>query len=69
MPKKNHRARRSQAQLQSRWIMGGAALVVIAAALFLILSNSGEALPEVVDERLTLDPVLGNPDAPVTVIE
>lgn len=44
-------------------------MLVVAAALFLILSNSGEAAPEVVDERLTLDPVLGDPNAPVTIVE
>jgi protein-disulfide isomerase len=69
MTKRNKPSRRTQSQQQSRWIMGGAVMLVVAAALFLILSNSGEAAPEVVDERLTLDPVLGNSDAPVTIIE
>ena len=69
MTKRNNSSRRNQSQQQSHWIMGGAVMLVVAAALFLILSNSGEAAPEVVDERLTLDPVLGNPDAPVTIVE
>lgn len=69
MTKKTKPSHRSQPQQRSRWLMVGAAMLVVAAALFLILSNSGEAAPEVVDERLTLDPVLGNPDAPVTIVE
>ena len=62
-------SRRSQSPQQSRLIVGGAALVVVAVALFLILSNSSQAAPAGVDELLPRDPVLGNPDAPVTIVE
>ena len=69
MAKRSKPSRRSQSQGQTRLIVGGAVILVVAAALFVILSNSSQAAPAVVDERLTLDPVLGNPDAPVTIIE
>ena len=69
MAKRNKPSRRTRPQQQTRLIMGGAVILVVAAALFLILSNSSQAAPAVVDERLTPDPVLGNPDAPVTIIE
>jgi protein-disulfide isomerase len=69
MVKRNKPSPRRPSQQQSRLIMGGAALVVVAVALFLILSNASQAAPEVVDKRLPRDPVLGNPEAPVTIVE
>ncbi|MGQ9850759.1 MAG: DsbA family protein [Aggregatilineaceae bacterium] len=69
MTKTNKPSHRTSSQRQTRWIVGGLVILVAAAALFAILSNAGEAAPEAVAERLTLDPVLGDPNAPVTVVE
>ncbi len=69
MAKRNKPSRRTQSQQQTRLIMGGAVILIVAAVLFMILSNAGEAAPEVANERLALDPVLGDPNAPVTIIE
>ena len=68
MAKRRKPSRRKSKQ-QTHLIMGGSVVLVIAAAIFLILSNSGEAAPEVAAERLALDPILGDPNAPVTIIE
>lgn len=69
MTKTNTPSRRPLSQSQTRWIVGGLVILVAAAALVAILSNAGEAAPAAVAERLTLDPVLGDPNAPVTIIE
>lgn len=61
--------RRKQSRQMSRLIVGSIAVLVIVAAAYLIVSNSGEPVPEVAAERLTLDPVLGDPQAPVTIVE
>ncbi len=61
-------ARRKSARQQQMFITGGLVIAIIG-ALVLILSNTGAASPAVAQERLDLDPILGNPDAPVTIIE
>lgn len=48
--------------------MGGLFILVAAAALFAILSSAGKAASAPVAERLTLNPVLGDPNAPVTIV-
>ncbi len=47
----------------------GELVTVLVGVLALILSNTGSATPAVAQARLDLDPILGNPDAPVTIIE
>lgn len=69
MSKTNTPSRHTSSQSQTRWIVGGLVILVAAAALFAILSSAGEAAPAVVAKRLTLDPVLGDPNAPVTIVE
>ncbi len=50
-------------------IATGGFVTIIVAVLVLILSNTGSASPAVAQDRLDLDPMMGNPDAPVTIIE
>lgn len=69
MTKTNPPSRRATSQGQPRWVLGGLVILVAGVVLFAILSNAGEAAPEAVAERLTLDPVLGDPNAPVTIVE
>jgi protein-disulfide isomerase len=67
---RSRRENRRQAKKQGKinqviLIIGG---LIAFVALMAIVSSSGSG-PEVASERLNLDPVLGNPDAPVTIIE
>lgn len=66
-----HRARmaRREAAKQRQMLVTGGLVTVIVGVLVLILSSTGAASPAVAQERLDLDPILGNPDAPVTIIE
>lgn len=70
------REREAQRKQQQRLqiIGGGVVVAIIVGALFFISSSGGigavtGAIPEVAQERLDLDPVMGNPDAPVTIVE
>ena len=66
------RARRGkrEQQNQQHLIMGVIGLVVVGVVIMMIWgTNGGVAAPEVEQSRLDLDPILGNPNAPVTVIE
>ncbi|GAB5493293.1 MAG: hypothetical protein Phog2KO_35080 [Phototrophicaceae bacterium] len=68
---KERRKAREQEQKQKRMVQVGAiifGLLVLGIMGFFVI-NSGNNAPEVAVERLELDPVLGNPDAPVTIIE
>ena len=68
---KERRKAREQEQKQKRLVQVGAVifgLLVIGIMGFFVL-NSGNSGPDVAIERLELDPILGNPDAPVTVVE
>ena len=66
---KNARTRRKQkqqqAQRQRNLIIAGVLLVLIGGLALVGISNRAG----IYDERFDLDPVLGNPDAPVTIIE
>lgn len=61
---------REQQQKQQQQIQIGAVLIgILVIGLIAFYSFSGQAAPEVAQERLELDPILGNPDAPVTITE
>jgi protein-disulfide isomerase len=59
--------RQTRGQNQIITILG--AVVIGVALVAVILANRGGAAPVVAQSRLQLDPVLGNPDAPVTIVE
>ncbi|RMF76381.1 MAG: hypothetical protein D6737_20250 [Chloroflexi bacterium] len=61
--------RGKQNQMRQRVIAGLLGIVGIAAIAFFALGNSGTSVPSVPQERLDLDPVRGNPDAEVSIIE
>ena len=65
------RSKRQQKSNNSQMMIYGFAGVILIGVLVLIVSSGGglNPAPDVSDDRLTLDPVLGNPDAPVTIIE
>jgi hypothetical protein len=65
---KTRMARRESARRQKIFLTGGLVTVIVG-VLVLILSNTGSATPAIAQERFDLDPILGNPDAPVTIIE
>ena len=68
---KERRQAREQEQKQKQLIRFGAlffGLAVIGIMGFFITS-AGNSGPDVAIERLELDPILGNPDAPVTIVE
>jgi len=71
MVKKSAKARREQRQAerqqqQSRLVMIiGAVVLILGAGLFIL--SQGNVLQY--EERFDLDPILGNPDAPITIIE
>jgi protein-disulfide isomerase len=77
MAKKNKRANarkrkgsREQQKKQQQQIQIGAALIgILVIGLIAFFSLGGESAPEVAQARLDLDPILGNPNAPVTVTE
>lgn len=61
---------RKQARRNQLFIYGLVGLGVVMVVVALIAPSSGALSgPEVAQDRLELDPVLGNPDAPVTIIE
>ena len=62
---------RKQNQKNNRTMMVGVAglLLVIIAIAAMTFSNTGGDIPPEEAGRMGLDPVLGNPDAPVTIIE
>ncbi len=68
MAKRNRRHNRQTGP--GRAVLIGIIALIAGGAVFLMLSasNTGSA-PPVAESRLELDPVLGNPDAPVTIIE
>lgn len=68
---KDRRKSREQDRKQKQIVQVGAVifgLVVIGIMAFFILNTRNNA-PDIAQERLELDPVLGNPDAPVTIVE
>ncbi|MEQ8671959.1 MAG: thioredoxin domain-containing protein [Aggregatilineales bacterium] len=62
--------RRSQKK-QNSWIIYAVVIAIVGMVFVLIASNGGVpgSAPSVAQDRLDLDPILGEPDAPVTVIE
>lgn len=63
------KARASQKR-QQRWVQyGSLALIILLIGLFTFFTLSGPQAPEQPIERLELDPVLGNPDAPISIVE
>lgn len=75
MSKKTQRAatRRKKEQQKKRQnlIMSVVALVVVVGVVALVIGSGGgiSPAPAVAQDRLDLDPVLGDPDAPVTIIK
>lgn len=65
---KRRQERETTKKQQQRLIISVVVGVIALAGLGLYLFSSG-ATPAVADERLDLDPIRGNPDAPVTIIE
>lgn len=65
------RRKRDKQGHQNRMILMGVIGLIAVGVVALTLSGTagGAAAPEVEQARLDLDPVLGNPDAPVTIIE
>jgi len=76
MSKKSHSRTSSKAkqrkQQQQRQMMTYGMVGVVAVGVILLIISSGGGIsppPAVAQERLDLDPILGNPNAPVTIIE
>ncbi|RMG88450.1 MAG: DsbA family protein [Chloroflexi bacterium] len=63
--KEKERARKRKSQLTT--LLGFAGVVAVIAVI--IITAGANSAPTVAQERLDLDPVRGNPDAPVTIIE
>jgi protein-disulfide isomerase len=68
MSKKSSRVKHKQQRTRQLSIIGVILLVVFGAGLVLATMPES-APPEVADDRLELDPILGEPDASVTVVE
>ena len=72
---RDRRLTKGKKKQQSQWMLGAAVLLIVAFVAFLIISNTGgdsvasSGGGSVEQTRLDLDPVLGNPQAPVTIIE
>jgi len=67
---RKRRKARSQEKQQKQMIQVGAVLIgIVLLAVIAYFSLSPANAPDVAFERLELDPVLGNPDAPVTIVE
>lgn len=62
---------REQEQQQKRMVQIGAVLVgaLVLGIIGFFALGAGQGGPQQSDERLNLDPILGNPDAPVTITE
>jgi protein-disulfide isomerase len=68
--RKTRRTQRQQAKRANLILMVVAAFVLIGAGLLVVLSNrSANVAAPAANDRLEVDPVLGNPNAPVTIIE
>jgi protein-disulfide isomerase len=72
--KNNPKSRRTEARRRAsrnRNILTAVAGLVVVGTVLLMLggTNPGDSAPAANQGRLDLDPVLGNPDAPVTIIE
>jgi protein-disulfide isomerase len=69
--KASKRAARRQQQNRQRMnlIIGAAVIVVVVIAGLALVSGTGDDTPSVAQERLARDPMRGDPNAPVTVIE
>lgn len=61
-------ARRESISRRQIFVTGGLVTVIVG-VLVLILSTPGATAPAIAQERLDFDPILGNPDAPVTIVE
>lgn len=68
---KERRQAREQEQRQKRLVQIGAVVfgLVVIGIIGFFMTRAGNSGPVVAVERLELDPILGNPDAPVTIIE
>ena len=62
-------ARRKQQQQRTLIIAGAVGAVILIALAAILIGGAGSAAPPVEDSRLTLDPYLGDPNAPVTIVE
>ena len=72
MSKRRRPTRKERQQQQKRqWQTIGIVAVILVGAFALIFTTGGlpGAAPDVAQARLDLDPILGNADAPVTIIE
>lgn len=66
---KRRAEREAQKKQQQRIVISVVAGVVVLLGIVGYLFVGSGAAPTVADERLELDPIRGNPDAPVTIIE
>lgn len=69
--RRRSQSRRQQRQRQNRLIISGVVGIVVLLIAGLVISNVVRATntPQISADRLELDPVLGDPSAPVTLIE
>jgi protein-disulfide isomerase len=67
--RKRKESREQQAQQQQLIQIGAVVLIIIVTGLIAFFSLNNSSGPEVAQERLELDPYIGNPNAPVTIIE
>ena len=67
--RKRREERKKSEQQRKQLITGGILAVVIALVAVVALSSGGGGISEERQARFDLDPVLGNPDAPVSIVE
>lgn len=67
---KNHKSREQQAARNRMFLMVIAGLITVGSIFLMFTATNSESdSPAVAQNRLELDPIKGNPDAPVTIIE